>query len=82
MSIANSNTYRQNRSRFPTAELQKHEGKWVAFSSDGLSILANGQGISEVCEHLRATGHDPQQVVLERIELDSVDVYLGGGELH
>jgi len=61
--------------------LQKHDGKWVAFSADGQSLVASGESIVELCDHLRAAGHDPQDVVLERIDIDASGVSLGGAEL-
>ena len=81
MKVVTSKTYRQNRARFAPSELQKHEGMWIAFSEDGQCILASGASIAELCDHLRAAGQDPQDVVLERIEFDAEDVYLGGAEL-
>ncbi len=82
MRLAATNAYRQNRGRFSTAELQKHQGKWVAFSSDGQCILADGESVAQVCDRLRAAGQDPQDVVLERIEVNGEEVSLGSGEFH
>lgn len=81
MKVDSTKTYRQNRARIALAELQKHEGRWVAFSPDGCCILASDESIAELCNHLRARGQEPHEVVVERIEFDADDLYLGGAEL-
>jgi alkanesulfonate monooxygenase SsuD/methylene tetrahydromethanopterin reductase-like flavin-dependent oxidoreductase (luciferase family) len=70
-----------HRARIASTELQQHEGKWVALSADGRCILDSGESIAELCSRFRAAGQDSQDVVLERIEFDAEDVYLGGAEL-
>jgi hypothetical protein len=55
--------YVKNRSRFPSDELAKYAGCYVAFSLDGTRILASG-GTEEALEaQLLAAGIDPSQVV-------------------
>jgi hypothetical protein len=74
-------TFRENRSRFPLAELSKYDGKWVAFSADGLRIVASGITILEVAEQLRAIQDDLQEVFYERVEVDTSEIRVGGAEL-
>ena len=75
----NSQVYRENRARFPLAELVKYDGQWVAFSLDGRRVIASSDDLAMLDSLVVAAGVDPEQVALERIELD--DSYLGGAEL-
>jgi hypothetical protein len=81
MKVVMTKAYQQNRVKHRLEELQSYQGKWVAFSADGRGIEASGESIAELCEVLRAAGRNPQDVVLERIEIDAQDLYLGGAEL-
>ena len=76
----NSKAYRENRARFPTAELSKHRWEWVAFSSDGARIIAGHEDLATLDRLVAAAGEDPEKVAFERIEAD--DISLGGAELH
>jgi hypothetical protein len=71
--------YRENRARFPFDELVKYHGRWVAFSLDGRRVIASSEDLAALDNLVVATGEDPEQIALERIELD--DSYLGGAEL-
>ena len=53
----------QNRSHFPNDELQRHVGLHIAWSPDGLHILASGETMEDVEEKLVAAGIDPCQVI-------------------
>jgi antitoxin (DNA-binding transcriptional repressor) of toxin-antitoxin stability system len=75
----NPHEYRENRARFPLAELVKYDGQWVAFSRDGRRIIASSDDLATLDRLVVAAGEDPEQVALERIELE--DSYLGGAEL-
>ena len=75
-----SQEYRNNRARFPQAELVKYQGSWIAFSADGHRIVASAPTISELADQVRTAQEDMQNVVLERIEMESMEVYLGGAE--
>jgi hypothetical protein len=77
--VVNPQTYRENRGRFSRAELAKFHGQWVAFSLDGCRIIAGSADLGTLDKLLVASGEDPEQVALERIELD--DICLGGAEL-
>jgi hypothetical protein len=76
----NTQEYRENRARFPVAELAKYRGQWVAFSLDGRKIIASNEDLSKIDSLVAAAGEDPEQVALERIDLD--DFCLGGAETH
>ncbi len=76
-----SSIFRNNRAAFPSAELAKHTGQWVAFSPDGTAIVAADADLDEVETKVKAAGHKPSQVVLEFVPGEDYDVYLGGGEL-
>ena len=74
-----SHAYRENRARFPLAELAKYQGQWVAFSLDGARIIASSEDLGTLDKLIVERGENPEQVALERIDLD--DVCLGGAEL-
>jgi hypothetical protein len=76
--VANPKEYRENRARFPLAELRTYAGQWVAFSPDGRRVVAHSEDLAELDKLVAAAGEDPERVALERIELE--DVYLGGAE--
>jgi Family of unknown function (DUF5678) len=81
MNLASTKAYRQNRARFPVEALRKYNGRWVAFSADGLEIIASGENLAALAEQVRAAGQDMQDVVLERIEMEDREIFLGGAEL-
>ena len=53
----------QNRPRFPNDELQRHAGRHIAWSPDGLRILASGETMEAVEQQLIGAGIDPSQVI-------------------
>ena len=59
-----------NRSVFPTAELAKYAGLWVAWSPDGSRVAASAVDPEMLDGLLRASGEDPAQCVLEGIPDD------------
>jgi hypothetical protein len=75
----NPEVYRENRARLPLAELSKYRGRWVAFSLDGQRIIASSEDLAVLDKLIIDAGENPEQVALERVELD--DVSLGGAEL-
>ncbi len=81
MSVAAAETYRQNRARFAAQDLKPYDGQWVAFSVDGDRIVASGNNLGEVSARVLAAGNDLREVVLERIEIESGDIQLGGADL-
>jgi hypothetical protein len=74
----NLEDYRENRARFPLAELLKYRGQWVAFSSDGRRIVASSDDLATLDTLIVVAGENPEQVALERIEFE--DSFLGGAE--
>ena len=76
----NTQEYRENRARFPAADLAKYRGQWVAFSLDGRKIIAGNEDLGKIDGLVVAAGEDPEQVALERIDLD--DICLGGAETY
>ncbi len=69
---------RENRSAFSASELLKYRGQWVAFSADGLRIIASAPDLVELDGLLRAIGEDPERVLLEFIDAD--DSFVTGPE--
>jgi hypothetical protein len=72
-------SYCTNRAKFPLEELQKHIGKWVAFSRDGERIIESCKDFTELERRITLAGGNLQDVVLERIPDE--DTILGGSEL-
>lgn len=76
--IVNIQEYRENRARFSFSELKKYRGQWVAFSQDGLRIVASSDDLTALDQLVTIAGEDPERVALERIAAE--DVYLGAAE--
>lgn len=55
--------YLANRDKFPAEELAKYAGMQVAFSLDGLRIVASGKTWDELFDNLAAAGIDASQIV-------------------
>jgi hypothetical protein len=55
--------YSHNRRKFPSEELAKYAGQYVAFSLDGTRIVANAATEDGLEKQLQAVGVDPTQVV-------------------
>ena len=65
--------YLKNRASFPVEELAKHRGEWIAWSQDGLRIVASSRDPDEIDRLIVAAGEDPEQCIVEAIpESDSV----------
>jgi len=73
--------YRANRARFPREELARHQGQWVAFSSDGSRIVSAAKSLERLEKQLEAAGADPQGLVLEGIPGPEDEIPLGAEEL-
>ena len=52
---------------FPLEDLSKHRGCWVAFSPDGRRLIASSISLVTLDAHVRATGENPEEVLLERV---------------
>jgi hypothetical protein len=54
----------RNREQFPATELAKYYGKEVAWSLDGLQIVASGDDPLQVCAAVKKAGLNSEEVVL------------------
>lgn len=73
--------YRANRVRFPREEVARHQGQWVAFSSDGSHIVSAADSLEHLEQRLAAAGVDPQELVLEGIPGPEDEMPLGAEEM-
>lgn len=65
--------YLRNRLRFPLHQLAQHTGKWVAWSRDGVRIVASSPDLVNLDDLIRTAGEDPEQCPIEGIpDTDSV----------
>jgi hypothetical protein len=69
-----------NRARFPSSELAKYRGTWVAFSDDGQRIVASQEKLEQLEDQLAAEGIDAQQLVFEFVPGPEDDMQLGAGD--
>lgn len=67
----------ENRNKYPTEELRKYAGQYVAWSLDGSCILASGSDELEMEKHLQEMGIDPSKVIGEYIPPSDLSV-IGG----
>jgi hypothetical protein len=47
---------------------REHQGQWVAWAPDGITILAAGESLRDVDDEVQRSGQDVEAVVFERIE--------------
>ena len=80
MNPASTVEFRENRAKFNLAELQKHEGQWVAFNAQGNRILASGTSLTDVFTQLREAKVDLHAVAFEHIQIYSDEISIGGAE--
>ncbi len=69
-------SYSENRSRFPADELAPYAGQYVAWSPDGMRILAHGTDAELVEHQLAAAGINPAAVVIGYVDPPD-EVFLG-----
>ncbi len=74
--LENMRKFLENRPRFPLEELAKYAGCWVAWSPDGMRIVAGAPNLEDLENLVQASGEDPLQCVLEGIP--DTDSQLGG----
>jgi hypothetical protein len=72
--------FQANRASFPRAELEKYRGLWVAFSSNGVRIVAAGKTLEEADRNVLVAGEDPNFVMFERVPGPDDDVCFGSEE--
>jgi hypothetical protein len=70
--------YLRNRHQFSLDELDKYAGKYVAWSPDGLQIIASADNLPALCEAVDSSGFDPADVVMEPVPC-SDELVLGAG---
>lgn len=68
--------YLKNRIKFPLDQLARHAGEWVAWSPDGIRIVASSRDPAALDGLIRAAGENPEQCIVEGIP-DS-DAVIGG----
>ena len=61
------NEFRRNQSRFPRDELEKFNGQYVAWSPDGMRILAAHGDPSQVDALLSEAGYDPAEILVSLV---------------
>ena len=61
------NEFRRNQSQFPREELEKYNGKYVAWSEDGTAILAADSDPMKLHVWLQAAGYDTAEILVSAI---------------
>lgn len=74
----NMQLFQKNRQQFPPEELARFAGKYVAWSSDGASILAANDDELQLAKELQAAGHNSAEVLIAFVPLED-EILLGGG---
>ena len=69
-----------NRARFPSSELAKYRGMWVAFSDKGQHIVASQQQLEQLEDCLASQGIDAQQLVFEFVPGPEDDIQVGAAD--
>jgi len=59
--------YLKNRQQFRQEELERHAGRYVAWSPDGTQILASKDDPGRITEAAKALGHDPGETVISYV---------------
>ncbi len=67
-----------NRQQFPSTELAKYAGKYIAWSPDGTRILASDDDLAKVAAAVEDLGYDSSEIVLSSVPFPD-EVVLGGG---
>jgi hypothetical protein len=68
----------KNRQQFPPEELAKYEGKYVAWSPDGASILATDEDELRLDKTIEAAGYDSAEILIAFVPPGD-EIILGGG---
>jgi hypothetical protein len=66
----------ENTSRFPTEELAKYAGRYVAWNLEGTQILASGIDYPELYANLALAGIKPSRVVQSYVPGPGEDTFL------
>ena len=70
--------YLKNRHQFPDEELEKYSGKHVAWSPDGIRIIASDEDPLKLIEAIEALGFASDEVVIEPVPFPD-EIVLGAG---
>jgi hypothetical protein len=68
----------KNRSQVSASELERHSGKYVAWSPDGKKIIAADHDPIKIVDAVKSIGYDPAECVLSSIPAPE-EIVLGGG---
>jgi hypothetical protein len=74
----NLQTFQKNRQQFPPEQLAKFAGKYVAWSTDGKSILAADPDELKVACTIQAAGYNSAEILIAFVPAGD-EVLLGGG---
>ena len=70
--MSTAQVYAANRKNFSLEDLVKYQGRWVAFSRDGFTILADGESELELASKADQLGLKRTEYVMESIpQLDA-----------
>lgn len=72
--------YQKNRPNFPREELEKYDGQWVAFNADGRRIVASGESLEDLFEHVEAAGENKHEIGIEKVVFGGMIVNIGAAE--
>ena len=59
--------YLKNRHQFRQEELERHAGRYVAWSPDGTQILASDEDPGQVLEAVRVLGYDAGETLISYV---------------
>ena len=58
----------ENQRNYPSEELLRYAGQYVAWSWDGTQIVASAPDDEELCHKMLAAGLDPSRTVIDYID--------------
>ena len=70
--------FQKNRQQFPSKELARYAGQYVAWSPDGTRILDCNEDELRLATAVRAAGHNSGEVLIAYVPADD-EILLGGG---
>jgi hypothetical protein len=70
--------FQRNRRQFPAEELARYAGKYVAWSSDGMHIIACNEDELELAKAVRSAGFNSAEILIAFVPAED-EVLLGGG---
>ena len=70
--------FQRNRQQYPSDQLAKYQGQYVAWSPDGRSILAAADDELQLAKTIKAAGLNTAEVLIAFVP-ENDEVLLGGG---